>query len=151
MCNVQHDCYYAKCIASGRRRLYQERVETSLTEDIIKHQKVEQFVINMAAFHNAHLIHASLPCSLVAPVPLYYDQQARHHANATTLQSVQASKRSGAKVHPVQKRPPSPKHPSLAHKKQKTNPTTGIPGMHVSFEQCYISNLIAYITIACNN
>ncbi|KAJ7111881.1 hypothetical protein C8R44DRAFT_632476 [Mycena epipterygia] len=54
--NVQHDCYSAKCTASGTRAKMQECVESSVTESFIEHQPLEHWLINTTAFHNAHLL-----------------------------------------------------------------------------------------------
>lgn len=69
--NVQHDCPLAKCTASGKQALMQERVESGLFKTYIEHQPVERFVINTHAFHNAHLLRATLPRSIVSPVCLH--------------------------------------------------------------------------------
>jgi len=96
--NAQHDCHLAKCTASGKRFLLQERVES------IEHHAVDRFVINTHAFHNAHLLRAMLPRSLVAPIPLYQDRQAKHTENAGKLRISQESKRATAKVRAADKK-----------------------------------------------
>jgi hypothetical protein len=91
--NVQHDCPLSKCTASGKQPLTQERVESGLVQTYIEHQPIERFVINTHAFHNAHLLHAVLPRSLVAPIPLHPDRQAKHFEMAGGLRITQEDKR----------------------------------------------------------
>lgn len=91
--NVQHDCPLSKCTASGKQPLMQERVESGLIQTYIEHKPIERFIINMHAFHNAHLLRATLPRSLVAPIPLYPDRQAKHFEIAAGLRVTQEAKR----------------------------------------------------------
>ncbi|KAJ7816202.1 hypothetical protein B0H14DRAFT_3744099 [Mycena olivaceomarginata] len=72
--NVQHDCHSANCEASGVWLRMQERVESDQIEKYIIHEPLDRFIINTHAFHNAHLLRATLPRHLVAPVPLFADQ-----------------------------------------------------------------------------
>jgi len=90
--NVQHDCPLAKCTASGKQPLMQERVESGLIKTYIEHQSLERFIINTHAFHNAHLLRATLPRSLVAPILLHQDHQAKHIKIAGSLQATQEAK-----------------------------------------------------------
>ena len=92
------------CTASGKRFLLQEQVESGLTETVIEHHAVDRFVINTHAFHNAHLLRATLPRSLVAPIPLYQDRQAKHTEIAGKLRISQESKRATAKVRGADKK-----------------------------------------------
>ena len=71
----------------------QERVESGLVQTYIEHQPIERFVINTHAFHNAHLLRAALPRSLVAPILLHPDQQAKHFEIAGGLRVTQEAKR----------------------------------------------------------
>ncbi|KAJ7671105.1 hypothetical protein B0H14DRAFT_3178540 [Mycena olivaceomarginata] len=59
--NVQHDCHSANCEASGVRLRMQERVESDQIEKYIVHESLDRFIINTHAFHNAHLLRATLP------------------------------------------------------------------------------------------
>ena len=68
------------------------RSESGLTETVIEHHAVDRFVINTHAFHNAHFLRATLPRSLVAPIPLYQDRQAKHTEIAGKLRISQESK-----------------------------------------------------------
>jgi len=104
MYNTQHDCHLAKCTASGKRLLLQERVESGLTETVIEHHAVDRFVVNTHAFHNAHLLREMLPRSLVAPIPLYQDRHAKHTEIAEKLRISQESKRATAKVRAADKK-----------------------------------------------
>lgn len=93
--NVQHDCPLAKCTASGKQPLVQERVESGLFKTYIEHRSVESFVINTHAFHNAHRLRAALDRSLVVPIPLYQfeDRKAQHAKIAQSLRATQKAKR----------------------------------------------------------
>ena len=102
--NVQHDCFLGKCTTSGKQPLMQEHVESGLVKTYIEHQPIKHFVINTHAFHNAHLLHATLPCSLVCPIPLHQDQQAKHIEIAVNLHIAQKTKRTATKVRAVQKK-----------------------------------------------
>ncbi len=104
MYNAQHDCHLAKCTASGKRFLLQEQVESGLTKTVIEHHAVDRFIINTHAFHNAHLLRATLPRSLVAPIPLYQDRQAKHTEIAGKLHISQESKWATAKVRAADKK-----------------------------------------------
>ncbi|KAJ7060667.1 hypothetical protein C8F01DRAFT_949889, partial [Mycena amicta] len=73
--NAQHDCYMAKCAATGSRRVEQERQLTEITEAVIEHKDPDVFVINTSAFHNAHLLRRTLPRELTQPIPIYDDNE----------------------------------------------------------------------------
>ncbi|KJA16967.1 hypothetical protein HYPSUDRAFT_112369, partial [Hypholoma sublateritium FD-334 SS-4] len=92
--NVQHDCLLAKCTASGQQPLMQEWVESGLTKSCIEHQAIDRFVINTHAFHNAHLLRAAIPRSLIIPIPIYSpeDRRSKHIEIAQSLQAVQEVK-----------------------------------------------------------
>lgn len=96
--NVQHDCPLSKCTASGKQPLMQERVESGQIKAYIEHQPIERFVINTHAFHNAHLIRASLPRSLVAPAPFHPDRRAKHFEHAGSFRATQEAKRTASKA-----------------------------------------------------
>ncbi|KAJ7269179.1 hypothetical protein C8J57DRAFT_1609392 [Mycena rebaudengoi] len=96
--NVQHDCNSAKCEATGVRLRMQERVASDKTENYIEHKPLDRFFINTHAFHNAHLLRATLPRDLVAPVLLFPDRQAKHHALATELRDTQTSRKAAAEM-----------------------------------------------------
>ena len=78
LCNVQHNCPPSKCTASGKQPLMQECVDSGLIQAYIEHKPIECFVINTHVFHNVHLLQAALPRSLVAPILLHTNQQAKH-------------------------------------------------------------------------
>ncbi len=92
--NVQHDCPLAKCTASGKQPLIQERVESGLFKTYIEHKPIERFVINTHAFHNAHRLRAALERSLVVPILLYplEVRKAKHTEIAHRLRATQKSK-----------------------------------------------------------
>ncbi|KAF7335904.1 hypothetical protein MSAN_02327500 [Mycena sanguinolenta] len=78
--NVQHDCDSANCEATG-------------TENFIIYKPLDRFIINTHAFHNAHLLRATLPRDLIAPIPLYIDREATHHELAAQLRQQLATKK----------------------------------------------------------
>ncbi|KAF7366596.1 hypothetical protein MSAN_00917400 [Mycena sanguinolenta] len=69
--NVQHNCYTAKCTATGSQAKKQEWVDSNISESFIEHQPLEEHIINTTAFHNAHLLRCCLPPSTWAPLPLF--------------------------------------------------------------------------------
>ncbi|KAJ6626597.1 hypothetical protein B0H10DRAFT_2300403, partial [Mycena sp. CBHHK59/15] len=91
--NVQHDCKSAECEATGVRLRMQERVQSDKTENFIVHKSLERFIINTHAFHNAHLLRATLPRDLVAPIPLVADRRVKHHELAAELREQHATKK----------------------------------------------------------
>ncbi|KAJ7246181.1 hypothetical protein C8J57DRAFT_1678249 [Mycena rebaudengoi] len=94
--NVQHDCYSANCEANGVRLRVQERVESDQTEKYIVHKPLDRFIVNTHAFHNAHLLRATLPRDLIAPIPLFPDRQAKHHELAAELRDTFTSRKVAA-------------------------------------------------------
>ncbi|KAJ7143259.1 hypothetical protein C8R46DRAFT_1167848 [Mycena filopes] len=88
--NAQHDCYSAKCTASGQRLQIQERVESDTMETFIEHNPLDRFIINSHAFHNAHLLRATLPRELLAPIPLFDDRKRKHDELAAQLREKRA-------------------------------------------------------------
>ncbi|KAJ7018959.1 hypothetical protein C8F04DRAFT_902466, partial [Mycena alexandri] len=91
--NVQHDCYSAKCEATGIRLQMQERGESDQIENYIVHNPLERYFINSHAFHNAHLLRATLPRDLIAPIPLFQDRQQTHFDLAITLRATLETRR----------------------------------------------------------
>ncbi|KAJ7841739.1 hypothetical protein B0H14DRAFT_3086730 [Mycena olivaceomarginata] len=67
--NVQHDCGTAQCDTSGVRLRMQERVESDQIENFVVHKPLDRFFINSHAFHNAHLLRATLPANCSLPFP----------------------------------------------------------------------------------
>ncbi|KAJ7495328.1 hypothetical protein FB451DRAFT_1387366 [Mycena latifolia] len=96
--NVQHDCYSAKCTASGIRAKMQERVKSAITESFVEHQPLEQFLVNTTAFHNAHLLRRCLPRSAWAPVPMFAPAERilKHNELAERLRGDHCTKREAA-------------------------------------------------------
>ncbi|KAJ7245583.1 hypothetical protein C8J57DRAFT_1679671 [Mycena rebaudengoi] len=94
--NVQHDCYSASCEASGVRLRVQERMESDQTENYIVHKPLDRFIVNTHAFHNAHLLLATLPRNLIAPILLFPDRQAKHHELAAELRDTFTSRKAAA-------------------------------------------------------
>jgi hypothetical protein len=70
----------------------QERVESDQIENFIVHEPLDRFIINSHAFHNAHLLRATLPRDLVAPILLFDQRREKHDEFAATLRANWASK-----------------------------------------------------------
>ncbi|KAJ6619173.1 hypothetical protein B0H10DRAFT_1946997 [Mycena sp. CBHHK59/15] len=106
--NVQHDCYTAKCEATGEHSRIQERVESDQTENFIVHNSLDRFIINSHAFHNAHLLRATLPRDLLAPIPLFDDRRAKHDKLAATLRAKRDTKLASRQAVAAQKKRKQP-------------------------------------------
>jgi hypothetical protein len=64
----------------------QEREACARTESFLEHkEEIERFFVNRYAFHNAHLLRASLPQPLVDVIPVSTDRDALHHRLAAEL------------------------------------------------------------------
>ncbi|KAJ7767878.1 hypothetical protein DFH07DRAFT_866840 [Mycena maculata] len=116
--NVQHDCYTAKCEATGERLRMQERVESDQTENFIVHKPLDRFIINSHAFHNAHLLRATLPRDLIAPIPLFEQRREKHAEFAATFRANRASKAAKRKAGAA-KKPKASRKPSGSGKRQR--------------------------------
>lgn len=81
----------------------QERVESDQTENFIVHESLDRFIINSHAFHNAHLLRATLPRDLLAPIPLFEDRKVKHEEFAATLRVNWASKAAKRKAAAAEK------------------------------------------------
>ncbi|KAI9062110.1 hypothetical protein FKP32DRAFT_1726132, partial [Trametes sanguinea] len=93
--NVQHDCAYAGCTASGKRPVMQERLQSGVMEDVVEHRAdVERYIVNMHSLHNPHLIRSILPRSLTAPTPRHADREETHRKFAQQLRKTKAHKQS---------------------------------------------------------
>ncbi|KAF7369495.1 hypothetical protein MVEN_00279300 [Mycena venus] len=95
--NVQHSCHTAKCAATGERIRMQERVASDNTEKYIEHNPIDRFIINSHAFHNAHLLRATLPRDLLAPIPVFEDRKSKHDELAGELRAKWESRRAKRK------------------------------------------------------
>lgn len=61
----------------------QERLELEATEPAIAHKPLEEYLINTHSLHNPHLLRKAIPRTLIAPVPLFpQDQRRSEHAKA---------------------------------------------------------------------
>ncbi|KAJ7476271.1 hypothetical protein B0H11DRAFT_2426733 [Mycena galericulata] len=122
--NVQHDCHTAKCEATGVRMQMQERVESEKTENYIVHNTLDRYIINSHAFHNAHLLRATLPRDLLAPVPLFEDRRQKHDEFATALRGTLETKRAKKKAAATLKRKANFEEDTEIRpgKKRKSNP-----------------------------
>ncbi|KAJ7159995.1 hypothetical protein C8R43DRAFT_1177588 [Mycena crocata] len=102
--NVQHDCRTGKCEATGQRPHMQERVASDNTETFIEHNSLDRFIINTHAFHNAHLLRATLPRNLTAPIPLFQDRRSKHNELAAELRSRATNRKRKARPSKPRKR-----------------------------------------------
>jgi hypothetical protein len=81
------------CATTGSQKRFQEWNKIDIDKEYIEHQKVNQYVINMHAFHNAHLVCNALPCLLATPLPYACEREVFHHQIACDLQGSQDEKR----------------------------------------------------------
>jgi hypothetical protein len=77
--NVQHFCHAAKCAATGGHIRMQERVASDNTEKYMEHNPIDRFIIDSHAFHNAHLLRATLPRHLLASIAVLEDRKSKHN------------------------------------------------------------------------
>lgn len=82
----------------------QERHETTIMEEYIQHNELDQWVINMFSFHNARLVREMLPRSLWSPIPLHQDRQTKHAEFARVLQQTRSARRAAQKARADAKR-----------------------------------------------
>ncbi|KAJ6619148.1 hypothetical protein B0H10DRAFT_1744510, partial [Mycena sp. CBHHK59/15] len=90
--NTQHDCFSAGCEATGVRPVMQEHVESDKTERFIVHAPLDRFIINTHSFHNPHLVRATVPRDLWAPVALFEDRRVKHDEFSARLRETRATK-----------------------------------------------------------
>jgi hypothetical protein len=76
----------------------QERVESDQIENFVVHKPLDRFFINSHAFHNAHLLRATLPRELLAPIPLFTDRQTKHYELAAQLREMQSTRLANRKA-----------------------------------------------------
>jgi hypothetical protein len=75
-----------------------ERVESDQTENFVVHKPLDRFFINSQGFHNAHLLRATLPRDILAPIPLFPDRKAKHQELAAQLREKQSTQRAKKKA-----------------------------------------------------
>jgi hypothetical protein len=68
-------------------------VESNKSEHFLVHNNLDRFIINSHAFHNAHLLQATLPRDLIAPIPLFEDRRAKHDVLASEFRDMLDGKR----------------------------------------------------------
>ncbi|KAF8179337.1 hypothetical protein K438DRAFT_1546625, partial [Mycena galopus ATCC 62051] len=56
------------------------------------HKPLDRFFINSLAFHNAHLLRATLPRDIIAPIPLFLNGQQKHYELAAQLREMQSTR-----------------------------------------------------------
>nr|GAT48237.1 predicted protein [Mycena chlorophos] len=61
--------------------------------NFVEHQSVDRYILNIHSFHNPHLIRATLPRHLWAPIPLFSDRKAKHDEFAQCLRDKKAAKK----------------------------------------------------------
>jgi hypothetical protein len=66
---------------------------TNKTENFVVHKTLDRFIINTHAFHNTHLLRATLPWNLVAPIPFVTNHTVKHHKLAAEFQEQCATKK----------------------------------------------------------
>lgn len=115
--------------------MLQERVESGLTKTVIEHLTVDRFVINTHAFHNAHLLRATLPRVLVAPIPLHQDRLAKHIEIAGKLRTTQETKRATAKLRAADKKLVAANSGVTPSKKRKTSQPEATSGAEVGWQR----------------
>ncbi|KAJ7185109.1 hypothetical protein GGX14DRAFT_538239 [Mycena pura] len=91
--SVQHDCRKGKCQPAVVGKQRQERQETTLDRELIKHTDDDSFVINMAALHNFVQLHKALPKTLTELKYLQSDREKFHHERAAENREKTAAKR----------------------------------------------------------
>ena len=94
--NVQHDCGFAGCSATGKRPRRQERIiSDDVLDDAIEHRDVDQWIINAHSLHNGHLLRLRVRPELISPVRMIpaEERQKRHHEAASGLRPKQDKKR----------------------------------------------------------
>ncbi|KAJ7663608.1 hypothetical protein B0H17DRAFT_1143937 [Mycena rosella] len=65
-------------------------------ENYIIHKSLDRFLINSHTFHNTHLLRATLPRDLLAPIPLFSDRRAKHDELADQLREHLTSRKARA-------------------------------------------------------
>jgi hypothetical protein len=70
---------------TGTRQHKQERKVSDRIETFIEHKGDDRFLLNLYAFHNAHLIRRILPRNLTKPIPFFPNRQEHHGQNAEQL------------------------------------------------------------------
>ncbi|KAG6819456.1 hypothetical protein H0H93_011666 [Arthromyces matolae] len=90
----KHDCVTSSCVAANSNSpQVQERIQTTVHALTIAHEKSDLYLINMHAFHNAHLIRASLPRDLTEPTPYLADRMTSRKKIAAQLRVIGPAKR----------------------------------------------------------
>lgn len=93
---MQHDCERSECEASDSRVEYQEREATTRMVSLIKHVDDGHFIVNIHALHNAHLIRAIFPSSLIVTPQLSDDRVQLHNNLASILRESSKEKKAKA-------------------------------------------------------
>ena len=80
--------------------MHQEREVTDISEAAVEHQGPDIFIINTAAFHNAHLLRRVLPRDLIRPIPANdtTTRERLHHQHAAKLRATSTKKRKEREV-----------------------------------------------------
>jgi hypothetical protein len=94
--NVQHDCRFAGCSATGKRARRQERIiSDDILDDAIEHRDVDRWIINTHSLHNGHLLRLRVRPELISPIRMIPadEREGRHHRVASGLRPGQEKKR----------------------------------------------------------
>ena len=94
--NVQHDCKFAGCSATGKRARRQECIiSDDVLDDAIEHQDVDRWIINTHSLHNGHLLRLRVRPELISPIRMISaeERQRRHNEVASGLQPGQEKRR----------------------------------------------------------
>ncbi|RDX41700.1 hypothetical protein OH76DRAFT_1489271 [Lentinus brumalis] len=91
--NVQHDCFHAKCTATGTRGLTQEREITSRTRTIVQHKDESHYILNTLGLHNQRYIRMAVPASLMTSQSYFTDRAAVHKHAAESLRDTKLQKK----------------------------------------------------------
>ena len=92
MFNAQHDCVTAEC-GTVAAPLIQERSATQQTIDVIAHNPLKRYFLNMHAIHNAVLIRETLPRHLSKPTRYFENRLEKLQEFAGILQLTGPAKR----------------------------------------------------------
>ena len=74
--NVQHDCFASDCHKKASKPVFQERLKTLRTREIVDHESTNAYILNTLSIHNYQHILAALPEGLINRKSLLSDAEA---------------------------------------------------------------------------
>ncbi|KAI9463504.1 hypothetical protein HD554DRAFT_2124595 [Boletus coccyginus] len=89
--NLQHNCTDSKCIALSHRTIQQERVSTTRTKAVIRHEDTPDHFLNTFSIHNHVFIRAALP-ALLRKTPLRVAAQDVEKVRSLATQQIRQKK-----------------------------------------------------------